>query len=56
MPLSFVSAVTTYVSGEGFLPLARIEPSGCFVKVAPPFETALEGRRTVQIAESRSDG
>ncbi len=44
MPVSGVVAVIVYTSGDGFLPLARIEPSGCLVSVVPPLETALESR------------
>ncbi len=40
MPLNFVLAVTVYVSGDGFLPLASTEPSFCTVRVAPPLDLA----------------
>ena len=41
-------AETVYVSGDATLPPARIEPSGCRVSVAPPFDFSSMVSSTVQ--------
>src|SRR5262249_43119624 len=47
-PVNFVLHVIVYVSGDGFSPLARIEPSGCLVSVVPPAVAISIGSRTSQ--------
>ena len=50
MPVSLVLAVIVYFSGDGFLPVARIELSGSLLRTAPPADFMVPGSSTAQIA------
>src|SRR5207237_8910348 len=50
MPVSLVLAVIVYFSGDGFLPVARIELSGSLLRTAPPADFMVPGSSTAQVA------